>query len=446
MWPEDHPDQSEEYRNFTLPKPIDQNITSGGDDDPQEITRRDEEPCKRRKKKINKIHKRKRNKINKRLIPYYHKIKSRIQTCRIYFLKKYIKLLKTVVEIKNKELSFQTLKGDSENEVTLSRSKSGDRNEKNRLVQRDSQSGETAVGGDTARDAYHQVVRDCTTSFRVNLETHEETIELTRRRKNSAKLEMESEEAKLLKRFREKCERRDRNEERRRARIEHLKQMIAEIPSDPEDIPDEEERQIEEAIREAETQFNMREKARKIFRVREVCDIDGNEVAFINATISVKVNPTRMQFDRQGIMMSTMMKENKMKTKTQLLGDINVDEIINLQFEMQELPEEEAMEEREPQRTETNIPVAATGIKQTNVTTEVDEVSYTNLPEVTSDPCPVGMMEEVVQESEELPEVIQKTPSSEPVREKISRKRVRTYSRIREPSSDSTEGTAIQEG
>lgn len=180
-----------------------------------------------------------------------------------------------------------------------------------------------------------------TTSFRVNRETHEETIELTRRWKNSAKLEMESEEAKLLKRFREKYERRDRNEERRRARIEHLKQMIAEIP---EDIPDEEERQIEEAIREAETQYNMREKIRKIFRVREkVCDIDGNEVAFINATISVKFNPTRMQFDRQGIMMSTMMKENKMKTKTQLLGDINVDEIINLQLEMQELPEEEAM-------------------------------------------------------------------------------------------------------
>lgn len=143
--------------------------------------------------------------------------------------------------------------------------------------------------------------------------------------------------------------------------------------------------------------------------------------------------------------MLTMMKENKMKTKTQLLGDINVDEIINLQFEMQELPEEEATEESKPQRTETNVPVAATWIKQTNVTTEVDEASYTNLPEVTSDPCPVGMMEEVVQESEELPEVIQKTSSPEPVR-KISRKRVRTYSRIGEPSSDSTEGIAIQEG
>lgn len=50
------------------------------------------------------------------MIPYYHKIKSKIQTCRIYFLKKYIKLLKTVVETKNKELSLRALKGDSKNE------------------------------------------------------------------------------------------------------------------------------------------------------------------------------------------------------------------------------------------------------------------------------------------------------------------------------------------
>lgn len=161
------------------------------------------------------------------------------------------------------------------------------------MIQRGSQSEGDAVGGDTTRDAYHRIVCDQTTSFRVNLETHNETIELTRRSNKSAKLEMEREETKLLKRFREKCERRDRNEERRRARIEHLKQMIAEIPSNPEDILDEEGKQIEEAIYQAEIQYNMREKAKKIFRVAEkVFDIHGNEVAFINATISVKVNPT----------------------------------------------------------------------------------------------------------------------------------------------------------
>lgn len=250
-----------------------------------------------------------------------------------------------------------------------------------------------------------------------------------------------------MKRFREKCERRDRNEERRRARIEHLKQMIAEIPSDPEDIPDEEDKQIEEAIYKAEIQYNMREKAKKIFRVAEkVFDIHGNEVAFINATISVKVNPTRMRFDKQGIMMLTMMKDDKVKTKTQLLGDIDVDEIINLQLEMRELPEEETMEENELQRTEINVPVTAvTGTRQTNVTTEVDEAFYTNLPEVTVDPCPVGMIEEVVQEREEIPEVIQKTPSPQPIRESISRKRVRTYSRRTESSSESTERTSEEE-
>lgn len=152
-----------------------------------------------------------------------------------------------------------------------------------------------------------------------------------------------------------------------------------------------------------------------------------------------------MRFDKQGIMISTMMKDDKVKTKTQLLGDIDVDEIINLQLEIRELPEEETMEENEPQRTEINVPVAVTGTRQTNVTTEVDEASYTNLPEVTVDPCPVGMIEEVVQEGEEIPEVIQKTPSPQPIRESISRKRVRTYSRRTESSSESTERTSEEE-
>lgn len=130
---------------------------------------------------------------------------------------------------------------------------------------------------------------------------------------------------------------------------------------------------------------------------------------------------------------------------TKLKPRHNYSEIINLQLKMRELPEEEMMEENEPQRTEINVPVAVTGTRQTNVTMEVDEASYTNLPEVTVDPCPVGMMEEVDQESEEIPEVIQKTHTPQPIRESISRKRVRTYSRRRESSSESTERISEEE-
>lgn len=251
-----------------------------------------------------------------------------------------------------------------------------------------------------------------------------------------------------MKIFREKCGRRERREERRRERIEHLKRLIAEIPSDPEESHDEEEKRIEEELREAETRFNKREEAKKVFRVVEkIYDIDKREVAIINATISVQINPTRMNFNRQGILMSTIMKENEAKSKTQLLGDINVDEMINFQLEIQDFPDEELPEERTtekngPQCMEIAVPVAETRTRQTNVSTEVDQMSNTNLQEITGHPDPVKLIEEVVRTSEESPQMIQETPLPEISQ---SRRRVRTYARKRLPSSDSTEETSEEE-
>lgn len=259
---------------------------------------------------------------------------------------------------------------------------------------------------------------------------------------------MESEEARLLKIFREKYGRRERREERRRERIEHLKRLIAEIPSDPEDSRDEEEKRIKEEIREAETRFNKQEETKKVFRVAEkVYDEDGEEVAIINATVDVQINRKRINFNRQGILVSTLMKENKAKSKTQLLGDINVDKMINFQLEMQDLPDEELPEEMTteksgPQSMEIAVPVAETGIRQTNVSMEVDQESSTNLPDETCHPCPVDVREEVVQTSKKSPETIREKPA--PLREQ-SRKRVRTYTRKRQTSSDSTEETSEEE-
>lgn len=172
------------------------------------------------------------------------------------------------MEIKNKELSYRTLKGDSKNGATLSRIIDSDRNEERTLVQKDNQSEDTAVGGEKARDPRHETVRDRTTSFPVNLETRDTTSALTREGYNKAKLDMEREETKLLRIYREKCVRRD-NEMRRKARIEHLKRMITEIPSDPEKIPDAEDREIELAIDEAEKQYNLRDESKKMFRIAE---------------------------------------------------------------------------------------------------------------------------------------------------------------------------------
>lgn len=89
LWPNNHPDQPKEYKKFALIKPTYQKIVLRGEEDPQEAAGKTVETCKKRKRKVNKIHKRRRNKLNNRLIPYYRKIKAKIQTYRIYYLKRY---------------------------------------------------------------------------------------------------------------------------------------------------------------------------------------------------------------------------------------------------------------------------------------------------------------------------------------------------------------------
>lgn len=110
LWPDHHPDQPEEYRRFALIRPTYQEIALKGNEDPQETAGKTDETCKKRKKKINKIHKRRRNKLNNRLIPYYKRIKAKMQTYRIYYLKRHLELLKTVVKIKKQRIVISSLK------------------------------------------------------------------------------------------------------------------------------------------------------------------------------------------------------------------------------------------------------------------------------------------------------------------------------------------------
>lgn len=104
-----------------------------------------------------------------------------------------MKLLKTIVKIKNKELSFQALKNNREIEMTKIRSEIKDRN---KPVHENGQYEQTTVGSDAAREAYHQIVRGCTTAVTDNLETYKETPKVIRSRENKSR-KMESEEARL---------------------------------------------------------------------------------------------------------------------------------------------------------------------------------------------------------------------------------------------------------
>lgn len=63
-------------------------------------------------------------------------------------------------------------------------------------------------------------------------------------------LDMEREEIRLLREFKEKRSRREKKMMRRRARIEHLRQLIQDLP-DSDEMSSEEDRKIEREIEEA---------------------------------------------------------------------------------------------------------------------------------------------------------------------------------------------------
>lgn len=167
-----------------------------------------------------------------------------------------------------------------------------------------------------------------------------------------------------------------RNEERCRARIEHLRDLIADIPSPEEDIPDDEERKILKAIANVERIHNQRNDARKVFRVAaEVHDKKKRIGATIDATIKVNANPNRIDLNNEAILISFLVKGREIRTQTSLAGEINIDEFENIEIEMSE-----------PSREQEFEPVAG---PETVVTAEIyqdpteeDATSIKNHPEV----------------------------------------------------------------
>lgn len=119
---------------------------------------------------------------------------------------------------------------------------------------------------------------------------------------------MERREITLLRKYEERCKRHDR-QEHRKERIKYLEELVAEIPSPDEDIPDDEDREIEKAIENLERIHNERDKTRKRFRVRgEVQNRRGKIGATIDATVSIKTNPTKLDMNKDAILISFLAK------------------------------------------------------------------------------------------------------------------------------------------
>lgn len=186
-----------------------------------------------------------------------------------------------------------------------------------------------------------------------NLRKCHELTGVTNKQSDYIRITMETEEAKLLREFREKYRKREEERTRREARITFLKRMIEEI-SATDDIASEEDSRIEEEIDEAQRLLNARDQNKTVFRIMEsVYDVDGNEVATFDATINLKTNPARIKADKQAILVALLMKDQKVKFESKLMGDVDLNIVKNIQFK---IPIEISEEKRPQEGTKSIVP------------------------------------------------------------------------------------------
>lgn len=194
-------------------------------------------------------------------------MKSKLQKCRIYILKKHLSLMRAVIDIKNNERAVQTMKSRPANEKIISRSSYDGQKMAAMMVQMNDQSESAADGGGEIRDLHENTIDDDTTSVRADKETADAIAKVTRERKLSdkkAKMQpTRDEEDKLKEQYRKLMQIRD-ADARKKARIEKLRKMIAQIPKIPmPKMDDREERAIKE-LEEMEIQHNCRSDTNKI--------------------------------------------------------------------------------------------------------------------------------------------------------------------------------------
>lgn len=385
-YPDINPDGSEEDNLNILPKQPDEiKKTSTEKRNPHRENSPVEEAEKTcKKEKINIGDKKGKIKVKNKLIPYYKKIRSKLQAYQIYFLKRHLKLLKAITKVKNNELKYQEVENNLKDKMNIPTTRSDIETNQIDCVETKDQSESTAIGGETTRDLHQRTIRDQTKSVTHNLDTHNACQKLTDYQGNNVKIDMEREETRLLRLFKEKCRRRENEIVRRRARIEHLRQLIEELP-DSDEIPSEEDRRIEQEIDEAEKIYNSRNENRTIFRVMEdVCDLNGTEVATFDATINFKTDPTRMRADKQAILIALLIKNRELKLETKLLGDVDMDTVKGIQFKIPVGTPTEGSGRLQPEKsTEENVPKTTSEVSTKNVSMGKGESPVSICPEET---------------------------------------------------------------
>lgn len=243
----------------------------------------------------------------------YYQIKTKLQKYRIYYLKGRLRYLKTVLETNNKKLTDLTSIGRSNQDLSLSATRCSDqkselglaRDTRKRNGENQWPSGRAnqSESGASERNAETHDLSDTLIRGRVTLTEVSDSLKLSTQISADKEIDtMERREVTLLREYEERCKRRDR-QERRKERIKYLEDLVAEIPSPEEDIPDDEDREIEKAIANLEKIHNERDKTRKRFHIRgEVQNRRGKIGATIDATVSIKANPAKLDMNKDAIL------------------------------------------------------------------------------------------------------------------------------------------------
>lgn len=106
-----------------------------------------------------------------------------------------------------------------------------------------------------------------------------------------------------------------------------MQEIIAAIPTPKEEIPTEEDKVIENAIKNVEKIHNEINKTKNMFRVvAEVFNNNRKVCATIDASLRINTNPNKSDIEREAILVSFLIKGRKIKTRTSVVKDIDLEQ------------------------------------------------------------------------------------------------------------------------
>lgn len=164
------------------------------------------------------------------------------------------------------------------------------------------------------------------------------SISTRSKRKRRDQCEM-TEERELIEKYYELSDAID-AEARRQARVAQLKKMIAELPESPKPMSRKEEEIRIKELEDLRIRHNLRHKNNKFFNITaEILSKNNTKnntiyCGTIDMTLHLKPDPTRIDVNKEAILVMVMIKGNEAGFRTELLGDVDVGIIHDIQFEI----------------------------------------------------------------------------------------------------------------